>query len=87
MVRKMDSNELPTLFKGIWSRAKQLPSLEMLTPTLVEQWATEKKIENPVAQKAKAGKFFEIPCINLTINDETGCFLKKFLAPMTLSGY
>ena len=76
MVRKMSSNDLPALFKGIWSRAKQLSSLELLTPTLVEQWAIEKKIENPVTHKTKAGAFFEIPCIQLTVNGETGCFPK-----------
>lgn len=38
----MASNELSALFKCIWLRAKQLPSLEMLTPALVEQWAKEK---------------------------------------------
>lgn len=67
----------PTLdeaFKGIWRRALQGPSLNALTPALIEKWAGDKKLVDPVAKTADIGAFHPTPCIVLTVEGGKACF-------------
>ncbi|MEQ8391413.1 MAG: hypothetical protein RIB30_10505 [Thalassospira sp.] len=61
-------------FQGLWCRALRLPSLEVLTPELIEQWAREKNLENPVAVTKNVGRFEPRKSIVLTVGGRNACF-------------
>lgn len=61
-------------FKGIWRRALNMPSLELLTPELIEIWAREKGLANPVAVAQGVGAFHPTPSIVLTVEGGKACF-------------
>ncbi|MFD0912719.1 hypothetical protein [Methylophilus luteus] len=61
-------------FSGIWHRALSHSPLTDLTPDLIEKWATEKQLINPVAELANVGAFHTTPCIVLTVEGGKACF-------------
>lgn len=61
-------------FNGIWRRALNEPSLKTLTPELIEKWAIDKGLTNPVAEAANVGAFHPTPSIVLTVEGGKACF-------------
>ncbi len=70
----MTFSTLEKKFIGIWQRAKKAPSLNSLTPELIEKWARDKLLVNPVAKHANVGAFYPTSCIVLTVEDGKACF-------------
>jgi hypothetical protein len=70
----MGFSTLEEKFIGIWRRATNETSLNALTPELIEKWASDKQLINPVAKLADVGAFHPTPCIVLTVEDGKACF-------------
>lgn len=70
----MTFSTLEKKFIGIWRRATLEASLNALTPELVEKWARDKLLVNPVAKHANVGAFYPTPCIVLSVEDGKACF-------------
>ncbi|MFQ6334006.1 hypothetical protein [Methylophilus sp. 3sh_L] len=70
----MSLSSIEKKFNGIWCRALAHGPLNELTPELIEKWATEKKLTNPVAEVANVGAFHTTPCIVLTLEEGKACF-------------
>lgn len=68
------SPEIEAKFRGIWQRALNMPSLKLLTPELVINWAKEKGLNNPVAVVQPVGAFHPTPSIILTAEGGIACF-------------
>lgn len=70
----MPFSTLEEKFIGIWRRASNETSLNALAPELIEKWASDKLLINPVAKRADVGAFYPTPCIVLTVEDGKACF-------------
>ena len=70
----MSFSNLEDKFSGIWRRALNESSLNALTPKLIEKWASDKRLINPVAKLADVGVFHPTPCIVLTVEGGKACF-------------
>lgn len=70
----MSLSSIEKKFNGIWHRARSHGSLSDLTPELIEKWAAEKQLTNPVAEVSKVGAFHTTPCIVLTVEEGKACF-------------
>ncbi|MFG3692493.1 hypothetical protein ACGFZ6_03775 [Stutzerimonas stutzeri] len=67
-------SDLEIKFGGIWCRALNESSLSALTPELIEKWASDKRLINPVAKLADVGVFHPTPCIVLSVDGGRACF-------------
>lgn len=67
-------SDLEIKFSGIWCRALNESSLSALTPELIEKWASDKRLINPVAKLADVGVFHPTPCIVLSVDGGRACF-------------
>jgi hypothetical protein len=72
----MSSSDLESIFKGIWWRALNEPSLEGLTPELITEWANDKGLVDPVAIARDVGAFHPTPSIVLEVGGRKACFPK-----------
>lgn len=63
-------------FLGIWHRALNEPSLEALTPDLVQSWANEKGLDVSRAEEREVGAFAKTKAIVLTVESIDACFPK-----------
>ena len=70
----MSSSDLESIFKGIWWRALNEPSLEGLTPELITEWANDKGLVDPVAVARDVGAFHPTPSIVLEVGGRKACF-------------
>ncbi|WNC89112.1 hypothetical protein RI103_15670 [Paraburkholderia sp. FT54] len=70
----MSFSNIEDKFNGIWRRARNGSSLNALTPKLIERWASDKRLINPVAKLADVGVFHPTPCIVLTVEGGKACF-------------
>jgi hypothetical protein len=70
----MSSSDLESIFKGIWCRALNRPSLEGLTPELIAEWANDKGLVDPVAIVRDVGAFHPTPSIVLEVSGRKACF-------------
>lgn len=70
----MSFSTLYRSFNEIWSRAKNAPSLNNLTPEQIEKWARDKQLTNPVAKFENVGAFNPTPCIVLSVEGGNACF-------------
>lgn len=70
----MSLSDLEIKFSGIWRRALNESSLSALKPELIEKWASDKRLINPVARFADVGVFHPTPCIVLSVNGGRACF-------------
>jgi hypothetical protein len=70
----MSSSDLESIFKGIWRRALNEPSLEGLTPELIAEWPNDKALVNPVAIARDVGAFHPTPSIVLEVGGRKACF-------------
>lgn len=70
----MPLSDINDSFRGIWCRALREGSLSTLTPELIEQWASDKQLVNPVAKLENVGTFHPTPCIVLTVDGGKACF-------------
>jgi hypothetical protein len=53
----MSFSNIEKKFSGIWARALKEASLNALTPELIEKWASDKRLINPVVKFADVGAF------------------------------
>jgi hypothetical protein len=70
----MSSSDLDSKLEGIWRRAQNEPSLEILTPELIAKWASDKGLADPVAIARDVGVFNPTPSIVLEIGGRKACF-------------
>ncbi|WP_445217596.1 hypothetical protein ACKWRH_37220 [Bradyrhizobium sp. Pa8] len=70
----MSPLDLENIFKGIWWRAQNEPSLEGLTPELIAGWARDKGLADPVATARDVGAFNPTPGIVLEVGGQKACF-------------
>jgi hypothetical protein len=70
----MSSPDLESIFKGIWWRALNEPSLECLTPELIAKWANDKGLADPPAIARDVGAFHPTPSIVLEVGGRKACF-------------
>jgi hypothetical protein len=70
----VSSSDLESIFKGIWRRALNEPSLKDLTPELVAKWANDKGLADPSAIARDVGAFHPMPSIVLEAGDRKACF-------------
>lgn len=70
----MSSSDLESIFKGIWRRAQNEPSLETVSPELIAEWATDKQLTNPVAIARDVGAFHPTPGIVLEVGGRKAFF-------------
>src|ERR1700678_3800895 len=69
----MSSVDLESIFKGIWHRALNEPSLEGLTPEVVAGWASDKGLVDPIAMARDVGAFHPTPSIVLEVRGQKAC--------------
>ncbi|WP_206215833.1 hypothetical protein, partial [Pseudomonas viridiflava] len=48
--------------------------MSALTPELIEKWASDKRLTNPIAKFADVGAFHPTPCIVLSVDGGKACF-------------
>lgn len=70
----MSFSNIEKKFMGIWQHALNEPSLNELTPEVIEKWARNKQLINPVARVDDVGAFHTTPCISLTVEGGKACF-------------
>ncbi|SDA82780.1 hypothetical protein SAMN03159475_4714 [Pseudomonas sp. NFPP33] len=70
----MSSYQLDRAFRGIWQRAQNLPSLSLLTPELIGEWARKKGLLIKLVERRKVGAFRSIECIVLDVGEGRACF-------------
>jgi len=70
----MSFSNIEDKFGAIWQRALNETSLNALTPELIEKWASDKQLINPVAKLADIGAFHPTPCIVLIVEGGKACF-------------
>lgn len=70
----MISSHLDRVFQGIWCRAQNLSSLDLLTPELVGEWARAKGLTVKLVEQRKVGAFRPIESILLDVGEGRACF-------------
>ena len=73
-IGQMSSSDLESIFKGIWRRALNEPSLEGLTSELIAEWAGDKGLADSVPIARDVGAFHPTPSIVLEVGDRKACF-------------
>jgi hypothetical protein len=72
----MDTVELHDHFHALWCRALNQPSLDSLTPALIESWARVRKLSVEGIEERDVGQFGKTRSIVLKIAGERACFPK-----------
>jgi hypothetical protein len=72
----MASTNLDDAFLAIWLRARNQPSLDNLTPSLVGAWATERHLTVEEVEERAVGAFETTRSIVLKVNGGRACFPK-----------
>jgi hypothetical protein len=72
----MDPVDLHYHFLAIWHRAKNQPSLDSLTPTLIESWAHDRNLIVEDVEERDVGTFGKTRSILLKVAGERACFPK-----------
>ena len=70
----MVASNIENHFQGIWRRALNAPSLGMLTPELIQLWASERGLDVTHVEKRDVGAFAKVPAIVLTSGNIKACF-------------
>lgn len=63
-------------FRGLWNRARKLPSLENLQPSLIQKWAIERGLTVDQVEERNIGTFVTTNSIVLTVNGQEAGFPK-----------
>jgi hypothetical protein len=72
----MSAPNFENKFQGLWRRAQNEPSLSVITPELVANWASDAGLASPVATARDVGAFHPTPSIVLETCGQKACFPK-----------
>lgn len=72
----MSYRTLEDHFRGLWNRARKLPSLDSLSPELIRKWATERGLTVEHVAERDIGTFVTTKSIVLTVDGQQAGFPK-----------